>query len=874
MRKINAELKGGTGQIDNLNRDFSQDFSPVCRDIFSTKVLADAKQTGLLGIKNNSDFIEKYDLANKAYRNEDIWKQDLLSKIKKIKEKIVRYGPAALNDPGKMSTISEESDLSLDKSISIAIKKFSTQFKSEYENIKKQMQKNLKYSLPPLDENFYKNISDFTQSSQKYFKKKLVHECVMGEKYDLTIDSKKILQGLKQSNSTTQGTNVINYRNQLARILGQDSFFEDKIAAIRKLDKKYNGRIVYTYRDPRTGVVSRPPSTIYKSAIKACTQQINLDNTFAKAPSQNNLSNIKQAARQLKILSEKARTFTNDIANNIYQRVNNCNGRVLKAGSCNDNTLNPKWSGFCIAHATSCANAIRSCHQNLSNKINAKINTLKNMGNRWDESVKNFVKKQQNYLDTTFFPLVSTITEQIRKHLPGATNKYDSDTFIKLPSSEISEEFGIDMLGGGNTEGISQLPDLIEKNLIGMLSEQKQKLGTEYDQYISDKENSIKHDLGRWKELADSCKQLEEMIAKNIEKINRARQKSWNESRKSARDFCAKYDFVRQNPAAGCDSLEELYSNSIRTSGMIDPNVNIHLNRFMGYCSEYNNEQDSSKDEDEPDSTLKQLCETYDNKYENIKEPLMEMASTTVPEEYKEQVLDYLQAENPNIDSINELSHPQRRHLKNVRSLLYVPDDNHKITPKIVDGLIKTSYRTKKDAYELFNKDGQNVVFSEWKNDDTPITIDDLFKIRKDAPNDKLKQFFIEDSDQSKKIINQLQQNFDSFKPNTDDLCTKHMNHSLYQAAKICAEKNSSNPNCLKNELDTTAWSKQFSDVEKKLSKLVSFSDAIVAQELGEQAQGRCVAPLSNQPKRKKPSMFDLLFPDGNAPPTLRGIGL
>ena len=883
MKKINAELRGGRNQIDALNKDFSQEFSPVCRDIISTKTLSQAnRQGGLLGIKNNPNFVEKYDLANVAYSNEDIWKQELLNKIKKIKDNIVRYGPIVLEDNKKMGTIAEKSDPALDNSIIVSIGKSYTDFKNEYENINRNIQKKFKHDLPPLDENFSKNILSFSQSSQKYFKKKLIHECVMGEKYDLAMDPKKILNGLKQNNSTTQGTNVINYRNQLLKILNQDSFFEDKLVAIRKLDKAYNGSIVYTYRAPSTGVVSKPPSEIYRSTIEVCNKQIKLDNTFAKKPSQSqgNISDIAQVEKQIQSLNKKAQTFTNDIANDIYQRVANCNGKTLKSGSCNKKTLNTEEGGFCIAHAVSCANAIRSCHKDVSDKINFKINNLKKLGSKWDESVKSFITKQQNYLNTYLFPPVITIMEKIRKHLPGATIEYNADTFIKMPLSKDSQEFGISMLNGGNLDDLQQLPQLIEKNLIAMLKKQKNNLKTEYDKYISDKTQSANKNLAKWKKLKKGCMSLESKIAKKAEKINSERQKSWSENRAAAKDFCVKYDFLRNNPAAGCDLLEELYSDSVRMSGMINPNVNVNLNRFMAYCSEFNNEQGEDANteyENEADSSLKQLCEENDNKYENIHTPLIDMASATVPEEEKDNVLNYLQSDEPNVGLISGLSSFQRKNLKNIHNLLYLSENDYKINNTILNELVRDDIQSKNAAYEHFNSGDtppSPPIFEDWKNSDKKLTTKDLFKIRKAAPAEKLEDFFINGmKEQATKILKLLQES-KSFKTDTKDICTKHMNHANFQAAKNCVEKDSSNEKCFANELQETAWSRHFTNIESNLSQLIDHSKSLLANELGEQAQGSCIAPLATEPKQQKPSIFDFLYPGDGAPSSPTGIGI
>ena len=869
MRKINAELIGGKPTLDGIKKDFSQEFSPACRDILTAEFLSQGNRTGLVGIRDNSTFVKKYDLANRAYSNEDIWKQELLSKIKKIKDRINRFGPGAL-DPKTIGTIFDKSDPTMDNSIIIASVKSYQEFKNEYDSVNSKMQQNLGYTLPPLDQNFYQNLSRFSQSSKTYFRKKLVHQCVTGERYDLALDLKKILKGVRQSNATTRGTNVINYRNQLRKILNQDSFFEDKMAAIRKLDKSYGGTIVYRYRDNKTGLTSKPPSEIFKDTIKNCRRQVVQDNTFSRNPSNqgNNVSNIVQADQELKELSKKARTLSHDIAKDIYDRVANCNGKGLKAGSCNEKTLNSDSEGFCIAHAASCANAVRSCHREVSEKITVRTNSIKALATQWDDSVKTFVQKQKNYLNNYLFPPVMQIMEQIRKHLPGATAQYDADTFIKTPLPTNSDEFGITMLGGANLEELQQLPSLIEKNLIGMLEEQKEKLGQEYNRYIDQKQRSIETEKSRWATLRKNCEKLESKISQAAEKMNKAKQEQFSQQRAAAGEFCAKYSLLRQNPAAGCgegeNSVEKLYTDSFAVAGMLDPNVAEGLNHFMEYCAQYNNEStEGSEDENDPPSTLRQLCQENDH---DLQESISDMAATTVPEDHEDSVREYLKKKDRDPALINKLSRQQQRNLKNLHRTIHPDEDEHNIMQNILEDLVSSNITTRSEAATHLNG------FKDWKGDNAPLTLEDLSQIAEsNKPQEDRKSFFREkDLEEIITMVGFLKDA--KLKSDTNNLCQKHTNFAAYYAAKECKRKDKK---CFERELDETESLEEFSSIERSLSKLRRQSQAISAQGLGEQVYENCLAPIGNEaPRQSKPSMFDLLFPDQGDTDSSRGLGI
>ena len=859
MQQINAELRGGGSQLDNISKDFAKEFTPVCRDIFTAEVLSQGNRSGLLGMKNNPAFIEQYDLANQAYGNESIWRQDLLDKIQNIKTQINRYGPTVLEG----GLISDQSDTSLEKSIATAFTKSYLTFKKEYDDIKARTQRTLNYTLPPLDQNFAQSISNFSQSSDRYFKKKLIDECMMGEKYNLAIAPEKILQGIKQSNASTRGTNIFNYQNQLKQILEQDSFFEDKIAAIRRLDEVYGGNIVYTYRDFNEGLVSKPPSEIYRSTLAICEKQIQQDNTFARNPSQdsNNPANIEQTTRDLQDLARKSQTFTTDITNDIFERVANCDGNVLKSGSCNNKTLNPNEAGFCIAHAASCSNAIRNCHQDLDNKIALRTNSLKALANRWDDSAKVFIAQQKNYFNERFLAPTIMMTEQIRQHLPGAAINYSADTFVKSPLPEQHPQFGIDMIGGGDLRELKQLPALIEENIIGMLEEQKQKLDDEYKRYAQGKRDSINSDLERWRNLKDNCENLESKIANTIEKINNEKMTGWSEQMQSATDFCVKYDALRQNPAAGCDTLQELFNDSIRVSGMINPNVNIELNKFAAYCSQYNNEKDEDVEEDGDDnslSTLKNICEDHGNSFDDARGTLEDMAITTVPSEYHDEALRYLQNQQSSPELISQLDGRQRLSLKRIHGLIHPSKNRYDITHSVVKDLLSDGITTKGEVYQKIQSDS----LKGWEGLSEPLTIADLSKMAK-LPENQRKELF-PSADSAKKIIDYMVES-NELNSQTDNLCAKHMNYALYEAAQNCAKKDYPGNECVEDELQETAWNRYFSGIEQNLSRLNSLSKTILAQELGEQAQSSCIAPMGNEPRQQKPSIEDFLFPDGGS---------
>ena len=744
-----------------------------------------------MSIKGEEEFTKRQELANKAYSNEGIWKRELLNKIKKIKDRVRRYGPDAL-DSKKIGTLFDASDPSMNNSIRMASVKSHQQFQQEYDALNEQME-GLGHRLPRLDQNFYQNISNFSKSSKQYFRKKLVDQCVRGNRYrGLALNWRKILKGLKQSNTTTRGTNVINYRNQLQKIIDQESLFEDKMAAIRKLDKSYGGTIVYRYRDTKAGLVSRPPSEIFKATIRACTRKIVQDNPTGQ---NNSAQNIVQIERRINDLSKKARTFTNDMAKDIYDRVANCDGRTLQAGACHAKgpVMKPEESGFCIAHAASCANAIRSCHKQVNDKILMRTNSIKTLGKQWDDSVKTFVQKQQNYLSNYLFPPVASIMEQIRKHLPSATIQYDAETFIESPLPEKSN-FDISMLAGGETEGLEQLPNRIETNLIGMLEKQKKKLNNAYDEYIQNKKTSIDNELRRWRELRKDCEKIESKLAKNAEKTNQKRQAQFKQARQEAEQFCAKYALLRKNPNAGCEggenSVNTLYTQYFTIQKHIDPNAARELNRFMEHCNQYNNERTpGTEDDDKPDSLLNQYCEDNDNNYEGVKDKILEMALKTVPEDHHDNARDYLTKPLREPNLIKELASPLRGQLVRVRRLFHPNENDDKIMDHILEDMLSNDIKTREEVIEYFNKEKKPLAKNILSSPTGQLSLEELSKLSKSA-NPKIVKSLFNNADKLKKIQRKLKHLVSMKKDlktgKTDNLCIKHTNYAIYRAAENC----------------------------------------------------------------------------------------
>ena len=831
MSKINGELAGrrAGGGLNTATKDFSKEFSPACRDILSNRLLSKGPEIGFLGLQKDQSFSDKYGDALRAHTNINIWQKELLNKIGNIKKQMRQYGPQILGKKELLSLSDNPSATDLNQSITdIVGAKYKT-FAIEYEYANKYLKENFNYSLPPADQDFASAMSRFAKGASHYFRKKTVHECVLKGKYKIALDPKKIIAGLKQKNAS-RGTNVRNYQNRLRAILNSDSLIEDKMQALKRLDKDYYGAITYTYKDHRSRKVARIPSQIFEQTINVCRRRVDQDQTFAfNSSGESDAKKSKKAEQFIKNLAKKGQTMSSDIGNAIYKRVYQCNNVPIKAGACNRKKMNPSEASFCIKHAETCSTAIRRCHKEVTDKISFRKQKMNALGNQWNRSVRDLITRQKEHLKQNIFPMVTKTMEAVKKYMPGATWDYQVNNYIIEPEMAISKKFGIEMLGGGNFKNFNRLPYIIEEKMVKMLTIQKSKLEQEYNQYIANKEQAMQKNLARWEELKNSCNQVETAMLKAADKYNRNALKQHNKRMQEVAGICNRYNLLRQNPAAGCgdgeNSTSQLFTDSLKVSGLINPQVQEHLSKFSSYCNQYNNEVEAESDYD-PLSALGQQCRDNDDDYDGIKRDLIEKIVAGAPEDLRDNVRNYFESSEARLSS--ELDSSYRRHIRKAKHALEFAGSNIDLATK----LLKSNTKTKK---EIATALGNPSELSGWDTDTSSPTLEELKKVASLGGNlsEQVKTVFNKDPEHIIKIVEDLVNNdvrSPASEADTKNPCKQHTLLAKFEAAKRCSDDATG---CFEDKLEELLEESQDDPQLKRLDKSIT---SILKQEKGRQA--------------------------------------
>src|SRR5690606_6891047 len=216
--------------------------------------------------------------------------------------------------------------------------------------------KSVGYDAPPLDKNFKSDFATFKADSKSYFRKRFVNECVSGGNNNLTVDPEVILASLRQEGTNNQGTTILSYKAALKNILESDSFIEDKIDAMKKLDKNYGeGNITITLANSNAKSETKPAYVDFQQAIAMCEREYEDDKTFSAQDSGRSASvKIDRAEAYLNDLQKLQETFAADLSKEITDDVLNCDNRATEAGSCKAGAFTVADAGFCFQSATKC----------------------------------------------------------------------------------------------------------------------------------------------------------------------------------------------------------------------------------------------------------------------------------------------------------------------------------------------------------------------------------------------------------------------------------------------------------------------------------------------------------------------------------------
>lgn len=619
-----SELYGETGRDLKANTKKMHDyFTPQCQRVLTNANLTNApKSGGLLGLRDNTLAPSK-EKANDIKNNEGKLRADLDYQLKTIKKQIEQDGVEAWQfNPGEIVGRGRNPFLGMQQTL----KSEKDKFDREVNRIRKIVQEEVGYRLPPLDSNFRYNMQSFSKNAKQFFRKKEINECVTMSGSGVGLDVNKILEGLRQESTNSEGTTVIAYRKSLKNILESDAFIEEKLEAIRRLDSKFGaGVITVRYSDASANQIQETPYGLFRKQVQMCESYISQDNTYSKNnTNQKSIAEkIDRADRYIKKIMGLEKSFSSNLVNSIRDQVENCNGQPMESGSCvagSDDLMNPKSQSFCIAHATTCADQVNNCYQQVEQVVAQKEQKIKTLGANWDRNVTALVARQEQILQSVKAQ-VTRDAEFIRRFIPGSEYAFPKDLFVPMPEDKKHPKFGILMKGGGDLKEIENLPKKLEE-LKGMLAQQAKAVEKELNQYIADQEKAIQGNMKRWSKIAKACEKAEQGSQKMAADAYKAQQEEYGK----AAQFCKKYNMLRENPGAGCGQAKSLAEDVMEASSYVNPNVGPVALQYDSYCKSVNNEGDDSEKPSSEDLVLnfKEACSSNGNTWTTARREIIE----------------------------------------------------------------------------------------------------------------------------------------------------------------------------------------------------------------------------------------------------------
>lgn len=618
MDGINEELRGGPGNnLDKKKGDLADSFSQRCQNLIggANAMNSIGKGKGLLGLKAEMDQKVRTP-ANSFIANQASYKKDI--------DKIVGNMVKKMNADGIENFTPTTKDFKgIDERLAVNIGNLFRSEITELTTFKQKIESDIakidpNFEMPKFDQNFSVDFEEFRANAKIYYQKEYVNNCVTGEGDSaLGLSAQDILGGLQQKGirGSGAGNAVAKYRDALQNILSQDSFIEDKLAAIRALDAQYEGRgeVTVTYQDTSAKTVTKTPYQLYIETVKNCQEQFNQDNTFAtSAKGVSQRKKVERLQKHLDKLKKKHDEFVAEAANSITDSLINCNGAKLKSdvGSCSAEVMTPGTNKFCMAHAQQCAGEVNKCYSDVQGRIEQKTNVLKSKAKMFNANVGTLVAKQEAILKQ-ITAQVQNDSNFIKNFFPGANYTAPADLFVGMPETmgpnDPKNKYGVPIIG--DLSKINELPQKIEL-LKNQLKEQKGKIQSVIKKYASEQNQAISQNKSKWKAFGAKCKATEKAFRQQMAAADAKKQQDFAKKKGEVGDFCAKYKRLKNlSPAAGCGKVDGLYEDSNKIAAHLNGDVLGSLDAYSNVC-----EGRSDNDDDEESSKvpkIKEKCDRY-----------------------------------------------------------------------------------------------------------------------------------------------------------------------------------------------------------------------------------------------------------------------
>ncbi len=658
MDKVISNLYGDKGRKDLDKRAdiFANQFTPSCRNIIGNDLLK--AQSGLIDIrdKNLSDANQA---SSNLISNRTSIESDLNREIQTIKNEILKQG---ISWSTKTSVAKFQMFSGLRGIAAIERAKLI----KEYETARAMLKKDVGYELPSFDKadsNFSKNINDFSSHAKDYFRKKYINECVTSADSGVSVGVENILKSLKHVNRV-KGDRLVRYRNALRSILNSDSYIEDKLDSIRRLDQEYREQINITYQDGSSNRISKTPYGLFQDLVASCDKKLSENDSFSTKQSGlhgTQEQRIARANRYINKVKKLASTYASNMGNEIYNQIINCNGQELKSGECTNKieggVLDVNKPSYCISKAVSCAEKVRTCYREVDSKVIKEKAKLKVLANDYNKRVSRIYENQKKVLGV-FNAQVQTVVNYLKKFSLDKAYIYPKDVLIQVPNKKLSEKYGV-LLVGDEENGIEnlakELPIKLDK-LIASLNNQRDNVDKSMANYWQSEQRKFRDHISKWNGLNKRCVSSLAYAKQQQLRALKAQQNIMSQHKEMTGDFCANFEIMQRSPRSACNdeaaSPGALFRQMGKIGNVLDPSVGETLDRHIRYCDEVvsssSGEEDyEAEEEDLEPSKLSQLCinNDYDSEaiLNDLKDRLLNIADAK-SEVSREQISDYISA--------------------------------------------------------------------------------------------------------------------------------------------------------------------------------------------------------------------------------------
>jgi hypothetical protein len=880
MKDLNAELFGGArNTIDAKTQDYSKFFNQDCQNIIGASNIANPRE-GLMGLFKTVKPL-KTASANFASKDKAVYKKEIEEQIQDMKDKVAEMGVSGyLNSlqPGFTSYKNYE------KALTDNIRDFKIKEAQYTADIRAA---DPTYTIPTMDKSFNVNFSEFVNSSEDYFKKKYINECVTMEDKGIALSTSQILKGLEQKSTGNRGTTVIRYRDALADVLNDKSItYDERMQKIRAL---HNSDITVTYVNGKGKQVTDSPYVLFQKTAALCEQKyLQADSTnpnTGQAASQAN--KVKTAKKALQDLKKLESTFLSEMKSDIEDRVLECKGVPLKSNSCNATAFTPGNDNFCIKNADSCTTQINQCYNQANNLVEDRKTRLKGQAGIYNQNIEHLVVQQKAFLEQLKQKVIAD-GKYLQQYFPGANYKIPEDLRIDVPELQ-DTEFGIQLFGGGTLKFLDNLPKEIDK-LKESLASQGRAIDREVKKYMDDQKAAMVENKKKWEKLANNCASLEADYREKTKQYNQEQAQQYNAGLAEAKNFCRRFDkLAGSNPAAGCGegdfSPEALYEDSSKVVSFLSSEVEASLNAYSNICNKSQNERNAGTEEEDetPISDLSAACQENGNDWETVKSNMIESIIAQRPEGMDDEAIDkFLNGGDKELNDIEDglASTTYGRQLTRVRNSLEV-DDSYVLptepsseltdvqTRSILDSFggkaacasVKSEDKDRCEAIVMFinNEKTTNNLIEYLNKRDTDSGSTSFGSNIATALSTAKKYKTPDNADHSAQVYTQAARKFHDNAG--DNICKHHQNFAAIAAYETCA-KDSSKTNCFRNEFreNMKGVDKSLRGVNRSIASTRSNSLSDEWSDIGEQRTQSCIAEVQTGQRNSGAGFFGSSF--------------